>query len=191
MDLDALIKQLQLGDPNAGAILVSVVAPRLLGYVGLVAPDLGPADHEEIVEKAIEKAVVKIDRFDPAKGTFPAWTRTFVRYEVLTWRRSHLGGAHLPLTDADTLPVPDEMDDATADELSDQETAIAFQVLVLPEASQLLLRLRYAEKLDFPAIAKQLDISHDAARKRHQRIIEELRSRAADDPNLKHLGGDR
>lgn len=191
MDLDALIQQVRLGDPNAAAILVSVVAPRLLGYVGLIAPDLGAADHEEIVEKAIEKAVLKIDQFDSARGTFPAWTRTFVRYEVLTWRRNHPSGADIPLTDADTLPDPDEQDDATAEELSDQETAMASQVLLLPEASQLLLRLRYAEKLDFPAIAKQLEISHAAARKRHQRIIEELRSRAADDPDLKHLGGDR
>lgn len=189
MDLDALIEQLRLGDPNAGVILVSVVAPRLLGYVGIVAPDLGPADHEEILEKAIEKAVLKIDQFDPARGTFPAWTRAFVRYEVLTWRRNHPDGPDSALTDADILPDPSE--DAEVEEFSDQETAIASQVLLLPEQSQLLLRLRYAEKLDFPAIAKRLDISHDAARKRHQRIIDELRRRADDDPDLKHLGGDR
>lgn len=190
MNLDALIQQLRLGDPNAGVILVSAVAPRLLGYAAILAPELGPADHEEIVERAIEKAVLKIDRFDPAKGTFPAWTRAFVRYEVLTWRRNHPEGTDLPLNAAESLPAPEE-DEETVNEVSDRETAMASQVLLLPEASQLLLRLRYAEQLDFPAIAEQLGITHATARKRHQRILEELRRRSAADSDLKHLGGDR
>jgi RNA polymerase sigma factor (sigma-70 family) len=191
MDLGVLVEQLRRGDPSAGAILVSVVAPRLLAYAGHLAPELNPADHEAIVETAIEKAILRIDEFDPERGTFPGWARTFVRYEVRTWRRTHAGATQLDdrhLEAADTAePGSDE---AAADAASRRNTAVTALVLSLPEPAQLLLRLRFAEELEHPAIAEQLGVKPATSRKRLQRILETLRELAADDPDLHHLGGE-
>lgn len=190
MDLDALIEQLRRGDPSAGPILVSMVAPRLLGYAAHLARDLGEPDHEEIVEVAIEKSILKIDQFDPERGTFTGWVRTFVRNEVATWRRNHPGST-VPVNE-EALEVPGESEpDSGEDKAASQRvTATTALVLGLPEPAQLFLRLRFAEGLDHIAIAEQLDVRPDAARKRLQRILQTLRERAADDPDLKHLGGE-
>lgn len=192
MDLDALIEQLRRGDPSAGPLLVSIVAPRLLGYAAHLARDLGEPDQEEIVEAAIEKSILKIDQFDPERGTFTGWVRTFVRNEVVTWRRNHPGST-VPVSD-EAVEVPAEPeageDKGKEEAASQRETAITALVLGLPEAAQLLLRLRSVEGLDHIAIAEQLDVRPDAARKRLQRILQTLRERAADDPDLKHLGGE-
>jgi DNA-directed RNA polymerase specialized sigma24 family protein len=67
MDFDRLIEQLKAGDDTAGPILVSVLAPRLWGYAELIAADLPLADREEVVEKAIETAIRRIDRYDSTK----------------------------------------------------------------------------------------------------------------------------
>lgn len=194
MDIDALIEQLRQGDPSAGPILVSIVAPRLLGYAAHLARDLGEAEHEEIVEAAIEKSILKIDQFDADRGTFTGWVRTFVRNEVATWRRNHLGST-VPVNEEALEvagePEPDEGEDDGKDEAASQrDTAITSLVLNLPEPAQLLLRLRFAEGLDHIAIAEALDVRPDAARKRLQRILQTLRQLAADDPDLKHLRGE-
>lgn len=195
MDLAALIDQLRKGDPSAGPILVSMVAPRLLGYAGQVGPELGEADCEAVVEAAIEKAVAKIDQFDPSRGTFPAWARTFVKNAVKDWRRSREAETDLPLTEAArTLPDPEEQggDQTEKDqEATRRDTAVTALVLGLPEPAQLLLRLRFAEELEHPEIAQRLGITAPASRKRLQRILTDLQTRTADDPDLKHLGGEQ
>ena len=192
MDLEALIEQLRRGDPSAGPILVSIVAPRLLGYAAHLARDLGEAAHEEIVEAAIEKSISKIDQFDAERGTFTGWVRTFVRNEVATWRRHH-PGATVPLNEEALEvagePEPDE-DEVEVEVASQRDTAITALVLGLTEPAQLLLRLRFAEGLDHIAIAEALGVRPDAARKRLQRILQTLRQQAADDPDLKRLGGE-
>ena len=188
MDLDALIEQIRRGDPSAGPILVSIVAPRLLGYTAHLARELSEPDHEAIVEAAIEKAILKIDQFNPERGTFTGWVRTFARNEVATWRRSH-PGPNVPVNE-ETLELADDQAPTDDEAASPRDIAITALVLDLPEPAQLLLRLRFAEGLDHIAIAELLDVRPDAARKRLQRILQTLRERAADDPDLKHLGGE-
>ena len=194
MDIDSLIDQLRKGEPSAGPLLVSLIAPRLMGYVAQVAPRLSPADHEQIVEEAIEQAVIKIDRYDPARGTFPAWIRAFVRNAALKWYRAHPDGPALELTDDVFEAVPGSTDDYADDErlLDASRTSGALSALVLAEseASQLLLRLRFAEQLPHDEIAKQLGVTPAACRKRLERILQKLRDNAMNDPDLRHLGGD-
>jgi RNA polymerase sigma factor (sigma-70 family) len=188
MDLDALVEQLRNGDASAGPMLVSIIAPRLLGYAAHLANDMSEADHEEIVEHAIEKAILKIDLFDPGRGTFSGWARTFVKNEVANWRRNRSGSA-IPVADATpadlTETVPTGIEQPTP-----RDVAITALVLGLPEPSQLLLRLRFVEGLDHNAIANELGNKPAAVRKRLQRLLETLREQASHDPDLKHLGGE-
>lgn len=196
MDIEGLIEQLRRGEPSAGPILVSLVAPRLLGYAAQIAPKLSEADHEMIVEEAIERAITKIDRYDPARGTFPAWARSFVRFSVLRWHREHPDGPPGELADdfSDAASKADRPCDDAADESADLgriSSALAALVLSEPEASQLLLRLRFAEQLPHEEIAKQLGVNPAACRKRLERVLRKLHENAMNDPDLAHLGGDR
>ncbi len=184
MEIDDLVTQLEAGDASAGPMLVSIVAPRLLGYAAQIARDAGEADREQMVEQAIEKAVDKIDQFDRERGSFSAWVRRFVHYEALTWRRAQ------PPDHSSVESLVDVPDDGPPPELGEASRAVAAIVLSLPEPSQLLVRLRFAERLDHAAIAEQLGVEPAAARKRLERLLSELRRRCHDDPDLQHLGGD-
>jgi RNA polymerase sigma factor (sigma-70 family) len=182
MDVAQLIQQVRDGDDTSGPILVSVVAPRLLGYADLIAPDLPQVDREKAVEFAIETAIRRIDRYDSGKGTFPGWVRGFVRYAVRDCRRQRLGGAPIPLDGRLELAAPEPHEPETDEGTS--ASALAELVLTLPPADQLLLRLRFEEAMTHGQIAVQLGVSESACRKRLERILERFRVRAADDPHL-------
>jgi RNA polymerase sigma-70 factor, ECF subfamily len=182
LDENELIEQLKRGVEMAGPILLSRIAPRLLGYANLIAADLPQADREMLVENAVEDAIRKIDRFDPEKGTFPAWVRGFLRYAVKEWRRANPAGAALDLDRAPGLAAPpDQGVEAPA---SPEVAAIAALVLTSPETDQLLLRLRFAEGLSHRQIAERLGVTEGASRKRLERVLGRLRERAAQDPDL-------
>ena len=186
MDVGQLIKQLSDGDDTAGPILVSVIAPRLLGYVDLIASDLPLADREGAVEQAIETAIRRIDRYDSSKGTFPGWVRGFVRHAVNDWRRRYPDGAPaaLDLVAERSNPEIVDSEDQSADPAS---AALAALVLTAPEADQLLLRLRFEENLPHAQIAEELGVSEAGCRKRLERTLGRIRSRATNDPDLSHF----
>lgn len=182
MDLGLLIEQIRQGDETAGAVLVSIVAPRLLGYADLIAPDLPEVDRDLAVETAIETAIRKIDRYDESRGTFPAWVRPFVKHAVDDWRRGHTDGAPAELAGEPEQPAgpPDD-----AGELVNPESvAIAAIVLSESEPNQLLIRLRFVEGLTHAQIAERLNVTEAASRKRLERLLAQLRSTAAGDPDL-------
>ena len=183
MDIAQLIEQLKNGDDTAGPVLVSVLGPRLLGYANLIASDLRLVDREQAVEHAIETAIRRIDRYDPSKGTFPGWVRAFVRHAVADVRRRQPGGAPRQLDEemADLAVPEDNGDEEHGRPASAALTALVFTA---PEADQLILRLRYEENLPHAQIANRLGVSEPACRKRLERALERLRSRAKQDPDL-------
>ena len=183
MDVAQLIEQLKRGDDTAGPVLVSVLAPRLLGYADLIAGDFALVDRERAVEHAIETAIRKIDRYDPSKGTFPGWVRSFVRHAVADVRRRQPGGPPMQLDEeiAD-VAVPEDGDEEERG--NPAAAALAALVFTAPEADQLILRLRYEESLLHAQIAEQLGVSEPASRKRLERALERLRNRAKQDPDL-------
>jgi RNA polymerase sigma factor (sigma-70 family) len=182
MDIGRLIEQLKAGDDTAGPVLVSILAPRLLGYAEVIANDLPLADREQAVEQAIETAIRRIDRYDPNRGTFPGWVRAFVRHAVGDWRRHHPTGAPTQLDERTNAAVPE--DNAEEEHDNPASAALAALIFTAPEADQLILRLRYEENLRHAQIAERLGVSDPACRKRLERALERLRSRAVEDPDL-------
>jgi RNA polymerase sigma-70 factor (ECF subfamily) len=182
LDITRLIQQVRDGDDTAGPILVSVIAPRLLGYAELIASDLPLADREEAVERAIETAIRRIDRYDPSRGTFPGWVRGFVRHAIGDWRRQHPDGAPAALDQIPEHPGP-EVEDPESELASPASASLAALVLTEPEPDQLLLRLRFEEGLTHTQIAEQLGVSEAACRKRLERLLNRLRARAKVDPD--------
>jgi RNA polymerase sigma factor (sigma-70 family) len=182
-----LIRAALENQPHAGAFMVSLYGPKLLGYCMTIAPDLSDVDREFICEQAVEKACRKIDEFDPAEGSLVAWLRGFVRYGVLNWRRA-VGTRTREPVDELGLPAwqrPARPEVAPGDP---RLTRLATAVQALPPHHQLLLALRYTENLPTQEIADRLEFSDDAVRQRLSRLCRQLRMRVAGE-NDAGLGG--
>ena len=89
VDDEDLIQAAREGKEYAGPFLISLYAPMLLGYARGLASDLGDSGCEQICEWAVERAVRKIDLYDPAKGDFAGWARSMLRYAALDYRRDN------------------------------------------------------------------------------------------------------
>src|SRR5690348_9340574 len=83
-----MLRAAREGNESVAAFIVSMYAPRLLGYAHTIAPEISDVDREMVCEQAVELACRKIDEYDPARGSFDGWLRGFVRYGVLNWKRS-------------------------------------------------------------------------------------------------------
>jgi len=185
MDDEDLIQAARDGREYAGPFLVSLYAPMLLGYARGLASDLGDVACEEICVWAVERAIRKIDLYDPEKGDFASWARSMVRYAALDYRRDSarlrsMDG--LDLAEPDATPRPDIPDHVGV--------ALAEAVRTLNEADQTILALREIEQLPAQTVATLLGISSDAVRQRHFRARRRLARVAQDDPRLTaFLGG--
>lgn len=201
-DLDSdLIRAAQAGEDYASAFLVSRYGPEVLGYCRSLASDLSDVDCERIVEIAIETAVRKIDRFDPARGKFGVWIRTFVLNAVRDWRRGH---ARLdsfddedrfgpgPATDAlGVLMSGDQTSnkdkEGTVDRLAPVREAVREALPKMRLNDQIILAMRDMEGRIVEETAASLKISPDACRQRHSRAKKRLRDKLRDDPRCAFL----
>jgi RNA polymerase sigma factor (sigma-70 family) len=174
-----LIQAAKIGQPYAGAFMISLYGDRLLGYCRTIAPDLSDVDRELICQGAVENACRKIDEYDPAKGSLPGWLRGFVRYGVLNWRRS----AGIRIAEpVDELGLPSQP--TAPPELSPDDsrlTRLAVAVQALPSHHQLLVALRFKENLPTREIAARLGLSDDAVRQRLSRLTRRLTRQLADE----------
>jgi RNA polymerase sigma-70 factor, ECF subfamily len=182
-----LIRATRENQPHAGAFMVSMYGPKLMGYCLTIAPDLSEVDREFICEQAVEKACRKIGEFDPAKGSLVAWLRGFVRYGVLNWRRAAGVRAREPV---DELGLPAWQPPAQPELPPDDPriARLAPAVQALPLDHQLLLALRYIEGLPTREIAARLGLSDDMVRQRLSRLTRQLRRQVASE-NDAGLGG--
>lgn len=172
---EELIQAAKAGQLHAGAFLVSLYGPRLLGYCRTITPDLGDVDRELICEQAIEKACRKMDEYDETKGSLAAWLRGFVRYGVLSWRRSW---ARCDPEHSSELG-PQAWQPRPQPELSPSDPRLALlaaAVRALPQDHQLLIALRFWENLPTSEIAARLHISDAAVRQRLSRLARHLRA---------------
>lgn len=185
MNDDELIQALINGDESAGVFLVSRFAPLVLGYCGLIAPDLSETDRELLCEKAVETAVDKIDHFDSGRGSFPAWVRGILRNELREWRRKKPA-----MTDIQEEAIPAPTSDREPDEDDLPAEGIVSELLdQLAVTDQLIIRLRDLEGLSYHSIAGALGASEAACRQRHKRAVSRLKDVANSRPNPHLKGG--
>ncbi len=168
---DELLRAARDGDENAGAFLVSLYAPKMLGYARTIAPDLNDVDREMVCERAVELACRKINEYDSDRGSFVGWVRGFVRYGVLNWRRSVVTTMDTPVEVIDPSATEEHHDRSEPDA---RVTALVTAVRQLPQAEQLIIALRYREQLPTQEIAKRLGLSDAAVRQRLTRVRNRL-----------------
>lgn len=197
-DLDNdLIRAAQAGQDYASAFLVSRYGPLVLGYCRSLAPDLSDVDCERVVEIAIETAVRKIDRFDPARGRFGVWIRTFVLNAVRDWRRGHARLDSLddkdrrgpePATDALGAPMTGEAkatnpnNEGARNRLAPVLEAVLDTLPKMRTNDQVIIALRDIEGRSIEDTAASLKIGPDACRQRHHRAKKRLKELLRADP---------
>jgi RNA polymerase sigma factor (sigma-70 family) len=179
VDDEDLIQAARDGQPHAGPFLVSLFAPMLLGHARALAGDLGDAVCEDICEFAIERAVRKIDLFDPEKGSFAAWARSQLRYVALDYRRDH---ARVQSTSDLELPAQEPL--STRDIPDGVMIAVSHAMAKLSDADQAILALREIEHLPSGTVATLLGITDQAVRQRHSRARRRLAQLARQDERL-------
>jgi RNA polymerase sigma factor (sigma-70 family) len=172
---DELVEALRNGDDAAGAFLVSRHAPLLLGYAGLVASDIPETDREMVCEVTVERAVDRIDQFNPQKGSFEGWLRGILRNEIKAWRR---GRTAIDELDESRVAAPTVDAPTEARELVNAPAIVAELLAQLSESDQLIVRMRDLEEVPYSFIARVLDVREDACRQRHKRALERLQSLA-------------
>jgi RNA polymerase sigma-70 factor (ECF subfamily) len=193
---DDLIQAAREGHDYAAAFLVSMYGPRVLGYCRAIAPDLSDVDCERVVELAVETAVRKIEKFDPSRGKFEAWLRTFVLHAAQDWRRSHHrlisleaeGATGEPLRT--TVAAPPVTLAQTTNVLAPLIEALHEALPQLSVPDQLVIALRDMEGRSVDEVAGILRISSDACRQRHHRARVRLKALLSRDPRTTAFPGD-
>lgn len=150
--------------------LVQSDGPRLLRVAYMLAGDRHAA--EDLVQATLASAYRHWDRVAAADSP-PAYLRTMVVNEFLSWRRRRSSGE---------VPV-DRIDDATTDGPADHhadhhaERDAAWRLLArLPRRQRAVLVLRYYEDLSDDEIARVLDCGVSTVRSNAARALASLRT---------------
>lgn len=185
MDDEDLIQAARDGKEHAGPFLISLYGPMLLGYARSIAPELGDSGCEQICEWAVERAIRKIDLYDPAKGDFAGWARSMLRFAAMDYRRDNAR-----LQSMDNLDIAEPKTQPSREIPEDVKVALAEAVGKLSHADQAMLALRDIEQLPSRTVAALLQISDAAVRQRYSRARQRLARIAQDDQRLTaFLGG--
>lgn len=175
--VDDLLARVREGAEDAATSLVSLCGARLFQYGKIAAPHVSDADLEDLCARSVEQAVLRLDRYDPARASFYAWLRGFLRREIYEHsRRSKQTWAGL---DDESLPLmawpgTGSPSDDAIEPGRHHDVREAFARL--SDTDQLLLTLRVHEALPFASIAERLGATEASCRQRYRRALTRLRN---------------
>lgn len=136
----------------------------------------------DLTAETFAAVVVSLGRFDPARGTAPAWLFSIARHKlgdslrrarVESSARSSLGWEHVAITDDDLERV-----EALA---SEGDAVLAALLERLPADQRDALHQRVVEERSYAAIAAEMRCSEMVVRQRVHRALRYLR-RSLEDP---------
>lgn len=174
------------GDEARFTELYERVAPALLAWLHL---RLSPAarrrlDAEDVLQEIWLRALRAFPRFDPARGSFRGWIFQVAKYELLDTFRAQAGaaaqaGATAEADGAGLSQVPDGVTSFTRRLARDEDLGrLLDEVQALPAADQALVMHCGLEGRPASEAAVLLGLTHEATRKRWQRLRASLRERA-------------
>jgi RNA polymerase sigma-70 factor (ECF subfamily) len=177
MDGEDLLEAALQGQPWAAHAIVTVYAPVMLGYARVAVPNRNDTDYEEAVERAITRAVERLEHYDSTRASFGTWLRPFVRHALADIRRER--GVTEPLPD-DLVAPP-----TTTDHEPPEAQAIRNAITRLSDTDQLIIALRDYEQLSYEECAERIGgVNAAACRVRHHRAIRRLFELARHEPAL-------
>jgi len=142
---------------------------RLMGVVYRYLKSV--ADAEEVLQDVFLTIFEKIDRFDPEKGSFLAWTHRIAVNSALMFLRKK---RHMVFTydDLTLLPATDKL---ITQPHQMEETDMDYYIDKLPKKSAVVFRLKAVEGYNHQEIADMLCIQSDASRAIYSRARKTLR----------------
>jgi RNA polymerase sigma factor (sigma-70 family) len=175
MDLERLLHAARRGDRWAGPALVTLLMPMLMQYAREIGQDLAPSHQEQSVERAVLRAVERLDRYAPEISSFPSWVRGFLRHAIADVRRSQLGYAEQLVNEVPDFRTSGEV--WPADDDSNSTDNLVWSLLELSVGDQIMIALRDFEGLTYIQCAERIGggVTAGACRVRHFRALRRLK----------------
>lgn len=149
-------------------ILVREHADSLMAYLRAVVTDAAAAD--DLFQETLCVAWRRIDDFD-RKRPFAPWLRGIAAKLVLAWRRQH--STEDRLCDAETLEYLDrrlaQVQRLPGDTLDEKLAALSDCLADMPESFRVAIQLRYQDDIRPTDLARRMNLSIEALKKRLQR----------------------
>jgi RNA polymerase sigma factor (sigma-70 family) len=157
------------------ASLYQSYAPELLQYIRRHVPS--QEDAEDVLLEVFIAALEKPDLSKMSEQEQLAWLRRVAHNKFVDLHRRNIRRPSIPLEDLQYDLYNEEDDAPELVALGHEEHALLRSHLAsLPQIHQKVLRLRFAEDLHCPEIAKQLNKSDGAIRTMLSRILNLLRN---------------
>lgn len=178
-----LLRRARGGDREALGRLIDRKRPYLLCVVRHILGNALPGDGSDVVQDASQAAVEHFAscRADHSKE-FLGWLTAIARNRALNRRGGNRARPAQPLTPEDEAWLAGD-GSTPSERLHRREVAarVAEALAELPEGDRAVIVLRVFEGLPFAAIAGQLGVHEEAAKKRFQRGLQKLRPLLGDD----------
>ena len=132
-------------------------------------------DTEDLTQEVLLRIHRALPRFDPRKQLAP-WISTILTNRVRDHWRARRPMASLEGTEESRglqIPAPD--DGPSEMEREEHSRLLRGAIGRLPAGMRSILMLRVFDELSFESIARQLQLTPDAARKRYSRAVQSLR----------------
>jgi RNA polymerase sigma factor (sigma-70 family) len=151
--------------------LCALYAERVCRFAAVVAGRDG--DPEDIAQEALLKAITKLDRFDPARGSMEGWLWRIVANTAKDAMRRARVRALLTERLARGEPAVVDLEDVAVERLAAGEL---LDVLArLSPRDRQLLGLRFVADLDTASVGAIVGLSAESARRAIGRALDRLR----------------
>ncbi len=166
---EKILRGLRSEDPNIQKQVYYEHCDRLMEVVYGYLRSL--SDAEEVLQDTFLTIFGKIDRFDPKKGSFEAWThRIAVNNSLMVLRKKK----RLTFTDADLHQLP-SMDGRSSMAAKWEQAELDRLLAKLSHKEAIVFRLKVLEGFNHQEIADLLKIKNDASRTLFSRARKKLR----------------
>jgi RNA polymerase sigma-70 factor (ECF subfamily) len=151
--------------------LCAVYAERVCRFAAVVAGH--DKDPEDIAQDALLKAITRLDRFDPARGSMEGWLWRIVANTAKDAMRRARVRALLTERLARSAPAVVNLEDVAVERLAAGEVIDA--IARLSPRDRELLGLRFVADLDTAAVGAIVGLSAESARRAIGRALDRLR----------------
>jgi RNA polymerase sigma factor (sigma-70 family) len=137
---------------------------------------LSQAEAEDLAASCVTDIAIRVPQFtEQAEGSFQAWVWTLARGALADWWRKHRPSQSLSVDVSDTQPDPDE----------EAVQALHEALGRLSERDRDVIELRdLGSEPNYDEIATRLDITKGAAKARHRRAVERLKTLLEQDTRI-------
>jgi RNA polymerase sigma factor (sigma-70 family) len=170
-------------DPRAFGEVFELVNDDLLAYFYRRCFDGHAAN--DLAQETLARALVHLERFDPARGNGTQWLWGIAQRELLTWfRRGQAEAKARDRVGLRNLPIPDDALEHIESLVDTQELrgALADALAGLSPSLRRTVELRVGQGLGYEQLATELGCSVGAARVRVARALARLQLALGDPP---------